>query len=75
MSTLAKPKMRGLHVQYIRKSIISATITVAVFGVLYKFLVMDARKKQYEKFYKTYDDEAQLKIMQEAGLMQSYPIK
>ncbi|XP_011166781.1 cytochrome c oxidase subunit 6C [Solenopsis invicta] len=72
MSTIEKPQLRGLHTTSIRRNIIGVLIISFATAYSYKILVTDKRKQRYANFYKTYDAEKQLKIMNEAGLMQSY---
>ncbi|KYN23014.1 PREDICTED: cytochrome c oxidase subunit 6C [Trachymyrmex cornetzi] len=73
MSTpIAKPQLRGLLTSQIKKNLIAMMIASISAGLAYKILVADKRKRRYAEFYKTYDAEKQLKIMNEAGLMQSY---
>ncbi|KAG5309856.1 PREDICTED: cytochrome c oxidase subunit 6C [Acromyrmex echinatior] len=73
MSTpIAKPQLRGLLTAQIKKNLVSMLVISISAGLAYKILVTDKRKHRYAEFYKTYDAEKQLKIMNEAGLMQSY---
>ncbi|KAM0724870.1 Cytochrome c oxidase subunit 6C [Formica fusca] len=73
MSTpLAKPQLRGLHASQIKKNLVGMMVVSVSAALLYKVFVCDKRKQRYSDFYKTYDAEKQLKIMNEAGLMQSY---
>ncbi|XP_031780483.1 cytochrome c oxidase subunit 6C [Nasonia vitripennis] len=69
--TIAKPQLRRLLESKIKTAITGACIVSIVTGVAWKFGVSDPRKRQYAEFYKTYDPEAKLKIMCEAGLMES----
>ncbi|KAL6435802.1 hypothetical protein ACFW04_005583 [Cataglyphis niger] len=72
MSALPKPQLRGLHVAQVKKNLIGMAIVSISGTLLYKILVCDKRKRTYAEFYKTYDAEKKLQIMNEAGLMQSY---
>ncbi|XP_029669560.1 cytochrome c oxidase subunit 6C [Formica exsecta] len=73
MSTpLAKPQLRGLHASQIKINLVGMMVVSVSAALLYKVFVCDKRKQRYSDFYKTYDAEKQLKIMNEAGLMQSY---
>ncbi|XP_032679798.1 cytochrome c oxidase subunit 6C [Odontomachus brunneus] len=72
MSTAAKPQLRGLLTSQIQKNLIGMSIISISAALAFKILVADRRKQRYADFYKTYDAEKQLKIMNEAGLMQSY---
>ena len=49
---LAKPKMRGLLTDQIKRNLVLST--VISFGVMfsYKFLVADKRKETYAEFYR-----------------------
>ncbi|KYQ49863.1 Cytochrome c oxidase subunit 6C [Trachymyrmex zeteki] len=76
MSTpIAKPQLRGLLTSQIKKNLVVMMVVSISAGVAYKIFVVDKRKRKYAEFYKTYDAEKQLKIMNEAGLMQSYNIE
>ncbi|XP_011863876.1 PREDICTED: cytochrome c oxidase subunit 6C [Vollenhovia emeryi] len=72
MPALEKPQLRNLHVTQITKSITKALVLGFVSAVMFKVFVADRRKQKYADFYKTYDAEKQLKIMNDAGLMQSF---
>jgi cytochrome c oxidase subunit 6c len=52
VATLAKPKMRGLLTDQIKKNLVIST--VLSFGAMfaYKFLVADKRKIAYAEFYR-----------------------
>ncbi|XP_012536776.1 cytochrome c oxidase subunit 6C [Monomorium pharaonis] len=69
---IAKPQLRGLLMTQIKKNIVGMLIVSFGVAYAYKVLVADKRKQRYTEFYKTYDAEKQLKIMNEAGLMQSF---
>ncbi|XP_014469466.1 PREDICTED: cytochrome c oxidase subunit 6C isoform X2 [Dinoponera quadriceps] len=68
----AKPQLRGLLTSQIKKNFIGMTIVSFTAAGAYSILVAEPRKQRYADFYKTYDAEKQLKIMNEAGFMQSY---
>ncbi|KYN32004.1 Cytochrome c oxidase subunit 6C [Trachymyrmex septentrionalis] len=73
MSTpIVKPQLRHLLTAQIKKNLVTMMVVSISAGVAYKILVVDKRKQRYADFYRTYDAEKQLKIMNEAGLMQSY---
>ena len=72
---LAKPQLRGLHASQIKKNLVGMLVVSVSTALLFKVLVVDKRKQRYADFYKTYDAEKQLKIMNDAGLMQSYTPK
>ncbi|XP_017762418.1 PREDICTED: uncharacterized protein LOC108552411 [Eufriesea mexicana] len=61
-----------MHITKTKKSLVIVTAIVSVVGLAYKILVSDAYEKKVEDFYKTYNAEASLKRMNEAGLMESY---
>ncbi|KAL7296324.1 hypothetical protein TKK_0010338 [Trichogramma kaykai] len=68
---IPKPQLKRLLEAKIKASLVGAVAVTALSGVLWYSLVMAPRKKAYADFYKTYDAEKQLKIMCDAGLMQS----
>ncbi|XP_076643207.1 cytochrome c oxidase subunit cyclope [Halictus rubicundus] len=68
---LPKPQLRNLHITHTRKHLIGMLIFGLGSGAFYKIVFADAASRRIEAFYKTYDPEASLKIMDEAGLMQS----
>ncbi|KAL6257022.1 hypothetical protein P5V15_011957 [Pogonomyrmex californicus] len=70
--SLEKPQLRGLHMSQIRKNLVGMLIVSFSAAFAFKVMVVDKRKQRYADFYKTYDAEKQLKIMNDAGLMQSY---
>ncbi|OXU18513.1 hypothetical protein TSAR_008562 [Trichomalopsis sarcophagae] len=69
--TITKPQLRRLLESRIKSAIIGACLFSVATGVAWKFGVSEPRKRQYAEFYKTYDADAKLKIMCEAGLMES----
>ncbi|XP_011694199.1 PREDICTED: cytochrome c oxidase subunit 6C [Wasmannia auropunctata] len=72
MSAIEKPQMRNLLKAQIKRNLIGMMITSITVAWTAKVLFADKKKQRYADFYKTYDAEKQLKIMNEAGLMQSY---
>ncbi|XP_076288835.1 cytochrome c oxidase subunit cyclope [Lasioglossum baleicum] len=68
---LKKPELRNLHIAYTRKHLIGMILFSFGWGAFYKLVYTDPASRRIEAFYKTYDAEASLKIMDEAGLMQS----
>ncbi|XP_077256331.1 cytochrome c oxidase subunit cyclope [Temnothorax americanus] len=73
MSTIQnKPQLRNLHTSQIKRNLVWMTIVSVSAALAFKVLVADKRKQRYADFYKTYDAEKQLKIMNDAGLMQSF---
>lgn len=50
--TIAKPQMRRLLEANIKKALMGAVASATLTGILWKVFVMDARKKQYDDFYK-----------------------
>ncbi|KZC12185.1 Cytochrome c oxidase subunit 6C, partial [Dufourea novaeangliae] len=68
---LAKPQLRHLHRTHATKSLLIMSVISLTAGFLYKALVSDPAAKRVEDFYKSYDPEASLKRMNDAGLMQS----
>ncbi|XP_017890840.1 uncharacterized protein LOC108631435 [Ceratina calcarata] len=69
---LAKPQLRDLHLSRVRKNMGIMLTVSALGGLAFKLLVSDVYERKFEEFYKTYDAEASLKKMNEAGLMDSY---
>ncbi|CAF0776625.1 unnamed protein product [Brachionus calyciflorus] len=57
--------------QDLKKHVTIAFALSAVAAVAWKVLVADPRKKKYQEFYKTYDEERQFKRMVEAGVFDS----
>ncbi|XP_024876026.1 cytochrome c oxidase subunit 6C [Temnothorax curvispinosus] len=73
MSTIQnKPQLRNLHTSQIKRNLVGMMIISVSAALAFKVLVADKRKQRYADFYKTYDAEKQLKIMNDAGLMQSF---
>jgi cytochrome c oxidase subunit 6c len=52
VATLAKPKMRGLLTDQIKKNLVVATVLSFSTMLSYKFLVADKRKIAYAEFYR-----------------------
>ncbi|CAL7944378.1 unnamed protein product [Xylocopa violacea] len=71
---LPKPNLRNLHLSGVKKNLIVSVMVTAISGIAYKYLVNEPYERKVENFYKTYDPMAALKVMNEAGLMESYPI-
>ncbi|KPJ21364.1 Cytochrome c oxidase subunit 6C-1 [Papilio machaon] len=55
VSTIAKPQMRGLLNNVIKRNLITAITLAAVAGFSFKQLVGNERKRRYAEFYRTYD--------------------
>ncbi|XP_076376932.1 cytochrome c oxidase subunit cyclope [Megalopta genalis] len=70
---LEKPQLRNLHITYTRRSLGLMLGGTIISGIIYKLAVADPQARQIEEFYKTYNAEASLKKMNDAGLMQSAP--
>ncbi|KAK4884335.1 hypothetical protein RN001_000606 [Aquatica leii] len=71
MSALAKPQLRRLLQDQIKKNLIVALTLSATCGFLFKTFVGDVRKKQYLNFYKDYDVEKEFHEMRNKGLFDS----
>ncbi|KAI9551652.1 hypothetical protein GHT06_021988 [Daphnia sinensis] len=71
VATLAKPKMRGLLTDQIKKNLFIATTLSLGTMFSYKFLVADKRKLAYAEFYRTYDIEKEYNRMKQAGIFTS----
>ncbi|XP_063701296.1 cytochrome c oxidase subunit 6C-like [Culicoides brevitarsis] len=68
---IPKPKLRGLHVEFIKKSLGITTLVCTALGLALKFGHNEPRKRDYAEFYKTYDDNAAFERMRKAGVLQS----
>jgi len=71
---LAKPVLRGHHVQKIKKNLIAATVVSCATTFAWYWFVNRARVENYAKFYKNYDAEADFQRMKAAGVFQSVRI-
>ncbi|XP_045540536.1 cytochrome c oxidase subunit 6C-like [Papilio machaon] len=71
VSTIAKPQMRGLLNNVIKRNLITAITLAAVAGFSFKQLVGNERKRRYAEFYRTYDAEKEFEEMRQKGLFQS----
>ncbi|XP_013147036.1 PREDICTED: cytochrome c oxidase subunit 6C-like [Papilio polytes] len=71
VSTIAKPQMRGLLNNVIKRNLIIALTMAGVAGFSFKQLVGNARKRRYAEFYRTYDAEKEFEEMRKKGLFQS----
>ncbi|KAK0178089.1 hypothetical protein PV328_002070 [Microctonus aethiopoides] len=65
--------MRNLWAKQMKLQIVTGFIATFALGYALKVFYSDPRKKAYDDFYRTYDDDKQLKIMEDAGLLQSCP--
>nr|ALS05119.1 cytochrome c oxidase subunit 6C-1-like isoform X1 [Labidocera rotunda] len=74
VAKVAKPVMRGLHVNQIKKNLIYATAFSMATSTAWYFLVNKARKDNYANFYKNYDAEADFQRMKAAGVFQSVQV-
>ncbi|XP_076748749.1 cytochrome c oxidase subunit cyclope [Xylocopa sonorina] len=70
---LPKPQLRNLHLNGVKRNLVVSLVVTAISGIAYKLLVNDPYERKVEEFYKNYDPMAALKVMNEAGLMQSAP--
>ncbi|KAF5275215.1 hypothetical protein FQR65_LT04249 [Abscondita terminalis] len=71
MTTLAKPQLRRLLQDQIKKNLIGAIVVSAAGGILFKMLIGDRRKQKYLEFYKDYDAEKEFHEMRNKGLFDS----
>ncbi|XP_076030290.1 cytochrome c oxidase subunit 6C-1-like isoform X2 [Oratosquilla oratoria] len=69
--TLAKPQMRGLLTNTIKKNLIIGTVLSVIAVCGWKYTVEVPRKKKYAEFYKDYDAMAEFERMKALGLFQS----
>ena len=53
VSRLAKPQMRGLLTDQIKKHLVAASVLSVSTMLAYKFLVADPRKATYAEFYRS----------------------
>ncbi|XP_076227312.1 cytochrome c oxidase subunit cyclope [Nomia melanderi] len=70
---LPKPNLRNLQASKARGNFLQLALSCIAVGAAYKFLVADVTQRRIEEFYKTYDPDAALKVMNDAGLMHSAP--
>merc|ERR1712243_128422 len=71
ISRLAKPKMRGLLTDQIKKHLLVSTVLSVLSAYAYKVMVGDPRKQTYAEFYRNYDVEKEFEKMREAGIFTS----
>ncbi|KAL0129026.1 hypothetical protein PUN28_004020 [Cardiocondyla obscurior] len=69
---IEKPQLRNLLRTQVKKNMVGMILISVGIAYAFKVFVADKRKQRYVEFYRTYDAEKQLKIMNEAGLMQSF---
>ncbi|CAF4859230.1 unnamed protein product [Pieris macdunnoughi] len=71
VSTVAKPLMRGLLNNAIKRNLIVALTLAGLSGLTFQQLVASERKRKYAEFYRTYDAEKEFEEMKAKGLFQS----
>ncbi|XP_033225038.1 cytochrome c oxidase subunit 6C-like [Belonocnema kinseyi] len=70
---IPKPPMRRMHINQVKKQLVGMVVFVGIGTMIFRQLYVERRKKRYDEFYKTYDCDAALQRMNDAGLMQSCP--
>ncbi|XP_070505454.1 cytochrome c oxidase subunit 6C-like [Chironomus tepperi] len=68
--SVAKPQLRGLLQNQIKKNLIISGVLVTALVVAVKVLRNDPKKRDYAEFYKNYDPEAAFQRMVAGGYMQ-----
>jgi len=71
VAKVAKPVMRGMHVQNIKKNILIATVLSTVTTGAWYFAVNKPRIQAYKDFYANYDAEKDFQRMKALGVFQS----
>jgi len=71
VAKVAKPMMRGMHVESIKKNILMATVSATVTTTAWYFLVNKPRIQAYKDFYANYDAEKDFQRMKALGVFQS----
>ncbi|KAK7501708.1 hypothetical protein BaRGS_00007139 [Batillaria attramentaria] len=66
-----KPQLRGILMSRLKLSSAICAGFVLTMGMSFKLMHNDARKKNYRRFYKYYDAEADYERMVEAGVFDS----
>ncbi|ESO00233.1 hypothetical protein HELRODRAFT_83384 [Helobdella robusta] len=75
MSAIEKPVLRGfLKQRTIKHAVLLAGLAILTTSSV-KIFVGEARKKRFEQFYKTYDQDKDYVRMREAGVFRSVPPK
>ena len=68
VAKIAKPVLRGYHLQEIKRNVILATAVSCGVSAAWYFFVNKARRDNYVNFYKNYDAEADFQRMKAAGV-------
>ncbi|KOC62414.1 Cytochrome c oxidase subunit 6C [Habropoda laboriosa] len=68
---IPKPQLRDLHITKAGKSLGIGVVVAVGCGITYKLCISNPHNRKVEEFYKTYDPMKSLKIMNDAGLMES----
>merc|ERR1711874_627605 len=71
VAKVAKPMLRGLHVESIKKNIIIATVLSTVTTGAWYFAINKPRIQAYKDFYANYDAEKDFQRMKALGVFQS----
>ena len=71
VAKIAKPVMRGMHVQQSKKNLVIATGVATVTTVAWYMGVNKPRKEAYANFYANYDPEKDFQRMKALGVFQS----
>jgi len=71
VAKVAKPMMRGMHVESIKKNIVIATVLSTVTTGAWYFTVNKPRIQAYKDFYANYDAEKDFQRMKALGVFQS----
>merc|ERR1712179_322636 len=71
VAKVAKPMLRGLHVESIKKNLIIATVLSTVTTSAWYFAINKPRIQAYKDFYANYDAEKDFQRMKALGVFQS----
>eukprot|EP00088_Acartia_fossae_P052715 TRINITY_DN5968_c0_g1_i1.p1 TRINITY_DN5968_c0_g1~~TRINITY_DN5968_c0_g1_i1.p1 ORF type:complete len:103 (+),score=37.15 TRINITY_DN5968_c0_g1_i1:42-311(+) len=74
VTKLAKPAMRGLYLQQIKRNVLGATVFSLATSTAWYFLINKARRDNYANFYKNYDDDAEWERIKATGVLQSVQV-
>jgi len=74
VTQLAKPNMRGMHIQQVKKILIGATLFSTATSAAWYLLVNKPRKEAYANFYATYDADKDFERMKGCNVFQSQAI-
>jgi len=68
VTKLARPALRGHHLNEIKRNVGIATVGASVVSFAWYWFINKARRDNYANFYKNYDAEAEFQRMKAAGV-------